>query len=238
MKTDTLATARPPERLLRSNLAQQVYEILEQRIIQGEMPPGTHLAEEAIATEFGVSRSPVREAIIQLERIGLAERAGMRDRRVAVPSVKFVAETFDTWAILEVARCYSSSLAAPPEDHQKILRVLDLMEQEHSKPTGPLSRYGELSLQFHELLKCRCQNSQLMAVLQVFEKHRRWLAALYGRRGKRSGKSMNEHRQIADAYIKKDLIGLTVSIQRHTNRHRDLALEALSSERVANSQLT
>src|SRR5919197_2752025 len=121
MQRATMTTARPAARLIqRKNLSDQVYEILEKRILVGDMLPGTRLAEEAIADEFGVSRSPVREAIAELERIGLAERSGVRDRRVVVPSAKFISDTYDTWSILEVGRCYLSSLAASPEDHEKI----------------------------------------------------------------------------------------------------------------------
>src|SRR4051812_2161380 len=173
-----MPNARPAARLInRKNLSDQVYEILEKRILAGDMPPGTRLGEDAIADDFGVSRSPVRQAIAELERIGLAERAGVRDRRVVIPTAKLVADTYDTWAILEAGRCYLSSLAAPPEDHTKIRRVLGEMEK--AKRRGPLALYVKLSRQFHDLLKWRCDNVQLLSLLENFEKYRRWLVAIY-----------------------------------------------------------
>ena len=227
-----MTTARPAARLIqRKNLSDQVYEILEKRILDGDMLPGTRLAEEAIADEFGVSRSPVREAITELERIGLAERSGVRDRRVVIPSAKFISDTYDTWGILEVGRCYLSSLAAPAEDHDKIRRVLDEMEK--AKRRGPIQQYVKLSRQFHDLLKCRCDNAQLLSVLEDFEKYRRWLVAIYFNDVDTSETSTKEHRQIAEAYITKDLVGLTASIQRHISGQRDRVLASLKNDGAA-----
>jgi DNA-binding GntR family transcriptional regulator len=223
-----MTNTRPSTGLLqRKNLSVQVYEILEKRILEGDMPPGTRLAEESIAEEFGISRSPAREAITELERIGLAERAGIRDRRVVIPSEKFISDTYDTWSILEVGRCYLSSLAAPPEDHASIRRVL--AEMERAKRRGAFEQYVKLSRQFHDLLKCRCDNAQLLSVLGDFEKYRRWLVAIYFNDVDTSETSTKEHRQIAEHYINKDLVGLTTTIQRHIGRQRDRVLASLKN---------
>jgi DNA-binding GntR family transcriptional regulator len=223
-----MTTAQPSARLLqRKNLSDQVYEILEKRILTGDVLPGTRLAEEAIADEFGVSRSPVREAITELERIGLAERAGVRDRRVVIPSAKFIADTYDTWAILEVGHCHLSSLAAPEEDHEKIRDLLDDMD---AKRHGPVAQYVRLSRRFHDLLHCRCDNAQLLSVLQAFEKYRRWLVAIYFGEVDTSERSTREHRQIAEHYINRDLVGLTASIRDHISRQRNRVLASLQSD--------
>src|SRR5215813_13565606 len=89
------ATAQVRTELLeRRNLGDQLYEILEDRIVAGVLQPGTRLSEEAIAAEFGISRSPVRDVLAKLESMGLAERVLFRDRRVAVPTEKFVCDTY------------------------------------------------------------------------------------------------------------------------------------------------
>ncbi len=87
--------------IVRRPLSEQVYQLLEDRILAGTIAPGTKLAEEAIAEEFGVSRSPAREAISQLEKVGLAEKSGPRDRRVVIPSRKIIIDVYATWIILE-----------------------------------------------------------------------------------------------------------------------------------------
>ncbi len=70
------ATTRQSERL---------GELIEERIVTGVYPPGTRLDEQELADTFGVSRTPVREALIQLSSVGLIE---IRPRRGAtVPEV-------------------------------------------------------------------------------------------------------------------------------------------------------
>jgi DNA-binding GntR family transcriptional regulator len=227
-----MATAQSSNALLRrKNLSEQIYEILEKRIIEGDMLPGTRLAEEAIADEFGVSRSPVREAITELELIGLAERSRGRDRRVVVPTAKFISDTYDTWTILQTGRCYQSSLAAPTEDHEKIRWVLDQMDK--AKRRGPLAPFVKLSRQFHELLKFRCDNAQLLSVLAGFEKYGRWLSAIYFSDLDTSETSTVEHRQIAEAYINKDLLSITALMQQHISRQRDRILASLKNDEPA-----
>ncbi len=110
----------------KKSLSEQVFAVLESRIVNGALRPGSRLAEEAIAEEFGISRSPVREAIFELERVGLAERLGPRVRRVVTPTIEFISEIFDTWCILEIGRTYLSCIAAPIGDHEHILRLLEL----------------------------------------------------------------------------------------------------------------
>lgn len=200
----------------KKSLAEQVFEVLESRIVKGTLPPGSRLAEEAIAEEFGISRSPVREAISELERIGLAERLGPRARRVVTPTIEFISEIYDTWCILDIGRTYLSCLAAPASDHQQILGVLDAMED--TMRSGDQARHAELSREFHRLLTYRCGNEQLLRVIRDFERYTTWLTTIYFSEVDISQSSMREHREIARHYIGKDVLGLIDCIQRHTKR--------------------
>ena len=121
------ARVADPVSLHRKNLAEQVFEILEQRIVSGTLAPGSRLSEEAIAEEFSTSRSPVRDVLNKLERLGFAERVGARDRRVQVPTAKLVSDTYETWIILEVGRTYTSSQGASAADREEIRRHIGNM---------------------------------------------------------------------------------------------------------------
>ena len=108
MKAQVRKAAAEPL-LQRKSLTEQMLEILEARIVNGKLVPGSRLSEEAIAAEFGTSRSPVRDVLAALEREGFADRVNLRDRRVATPTKKFVQDTYDTWILLEVNRTFISS---------------------------------------------------------------------------------------------------------------------------------
>jgi DNA-binding GntR family transcriptional regulator len=221
VKNETAAIAL----ISRKSLSSQVFEILETRIINGVLRPGSRLAEEAIAQELGISRSPVREAISELERVYLAERIGPRDRRVVVPTTKFVADIYDTWCIVEIGRTYLSCITAPPADHSRIEGLLDRMED--SLRAGEREHHAELSTEFHKLLTQRCHNERLLRVLRDCERHIQWLETIYYRDIDSSENSMREHREIARRYIEKDLLGLISAIQDHTRRQRNLVIATM-----------
>jgi DNA-binding GntR family transcriptional regulator len=200
----------------KKSLSVQVFELLERRIVNGTLRPGSRLAEEAIAEEFGISRSPVREAISELERVGLAERLGPRARRVVTPTIEFISEIYDTWCILEIGRTYLSCIAAPASDHQRILELLDAMEE--TMRLGQLEQHVDLSREFHKMLTHRCGNEQLLRVIRDFERHTVWLTTIYFSEVDVSQASMKEHREIARHYIGKDVLGLIDCVQRHARR--------------------
>jgi DNA-binding GntR family transcriptional regulator len=219
--------------LHRKSLTEQILEILEARIVSGELAPGTRLSEEAIAAEFGTSRSPVRDVLAALERDGFADRAGLRDRRVATPTRKFVLDTYETWIILEVNRTFISSRNATREDHKGIAEALEGMRE--ALKANRRKEYTRLSIAFPELLHNRCDNVQLISVLDDFEKYRRWLATLYLGEEVPSQMMLEEHREIAQAYIGKDLPALTKSITNHVSKQRDQVLGKLESRDLASA---
>lgn len=209
--------------LNRKSLATQIYEILETQIVSGELRPGTRLAEVDLANRLNVSRSPIREAIAELERAGLAERAGPRDRRVLVPTEKLIADIYDTWVILESGQVYLSSLRAPKTDITDLRGLLSEMEK--SVRRGDRERYVSASQAFSQLLKRHCDNHQLNSVVKVYEKYLEWLRRLYYSENVESSPvSQKEHRIIVDNYAKKDLVGISASIQKHVSRHKGTVL--------------
>jgi DNA-binding GntR family transcriptional regulator len=205
--------------LNRQSLSEQVYDILEERIITGELAPGTRLSEEAVAEEFGISRSPAREAITELERMGLAERVGGRDRRIVVPGARFVAETYETWTMLEVSITYLSAQAATAEDHEEIRRTLAKMEEAYRNDAS--DQYIAHSKQLHRLMTFRCENGQMLSMVENFEKYRKWIVTLHFKGNYHSAANLDEHRAIAEAYIAKDLAGISSSLGAHIGNQRD-----------------
>lgn len=213
-------------KLQRRSLTEQLHENLELRIVSGELPPGSRLSEEFIAKEYATSRSPVRDVLATLERDGLAERLGPRDRRVATPTKKFVFDTYETWIILEINRTFISSLNAKPGDHEKIVKVLAQMKDALNAKRA--REYASLAVAFPDLLHNRCDNDQLISVLKDFEKYRRWLSALYLGEEDPSLMMLKEHHEIGQAYLGADLKALSVSIQDHVRKQRDQVLQKLS----------
>jgi len=217
-----------PDLLQRRNLAEQLYEILEKRIINCEILPGTKLSEEAIADTYRVSRSPAREALAELERIGLAVRTGARERMVSTPTEELVNDTFEIWWLLDACRTYLSSLNASEADHRRLLDLLEEIDRPETHDDN--EKRVRLSKEFHALLTCRCANRQLDRIQEDYGKYVNWLKTLYFEALEKSETARLEHREIVDCYIKRDLVGLIGIARVHILRQRDLILSRLSGE--------
>ena len=212
----------------RKKLTQQLYDELERQILAGTLLPGTKLSEENVAEAFGVSRSPAREAIMELERIGLASRSGPRDRIVATPTVQTVRDFFQVWWILDVGRTYLACLEATEHDHEKLREVLDKMEEAQDGDDQPA--YTESSKVFHSLLYGQTRNQLLEQIVTDYGKHLAWFKQLYFEHLDQSDNSRIEHRQIVEAFIAKDLTALTEVIRKHILRQGDAIIKNLQAQ--------
>lgn len=98
-------------------LGDEVYARLGEAILDGRLAPGQRLRDQELAEWLGVSRTPVREALQRLERVGLVEVSPHRYTRVSQPNDKFEADTFELVAYnmgiavrMATARCSDETL--------------------------------------------------------------------------------------------------------------------------------
>src|SRR3954462_8704680 len=90
-------------------LVDRLASSIRQRVLSGEFPSGSRLRQEALAEEFGVSRTPVREALRQLQATGMGEVQPNRGAVVRGASARDIRENLEVRAELEA---YAAELAA------------------------------------------------------------------------------------------------------------------------------
>ena len=207
----------------RRTLSSQIYQVLEKQVILGELPPGSHLSEELLAETFRVSRSPAREALADLERVGLAVRVGMRDRMITVPTLEMIAEKYDVWWIVDVGRTYLASLTATSDDHEEMRRYVDRMTR--AVRARDTKRYKVACSKFHDKIRHGCGNKYLNQISGDCDLYLRWFEMLYDQAPECSVATVEEHRVILDAFARKDLSGLSEAIRIHISRQRDRILK-------------
>jgi DNA-binding GntR family transcriptional regulator len=100
------------------SLALWVYNTLRQAIIDGRMPAATKPTEAALAKELGVSKTPVREALLRLKAIGLIESEGSMAGRIVSPSLDRIRDAYEVRESLEST---SARLAAERGDRTTLL---------------------------------------------------------------------------------------------------------------------
>ena len=113
--------------ITRSVLSDQVKGRLLQAILDGRYPPGARIVETRVAREFGTSQAPVREALRDLEALGVVEVSAFRGARVRHPSVEELLEAFEVRAILETQGATLALGAVTDVDIQQLERYVEQM---------------------------------------------------------------------------------------------------------------
>jgi DNA-binding GntR family transcriptional regulator len=176
--------------------AQALRDALEQDIITGKFRPGDRLDEQSLAARFKVSRTPIREALMQLASTGLVELQARRGAFVASLSFKDVVERFEVMAALE-GMC--GALAAR--------RITVPMQKELEKAHEDCVReaqenadaYYYANERFHHVIYEACQNVFLAEQAQQLHARLKPYRRLQLRARSRVASSLAEHQGIVDA---------------------------------------
>lgn len=142
--------------------ADRVRMVLADEIVRGVIGPGVPLDEASIAERFEVSRTPVREAIRQLEAIGFAEARPHRGAVVPHFTPEKLNEIFLVMAELEALCARLAAESATEADKAKLQEVhLACRDAAHE---GDIGRYYDLNIKFHETIYAIGHNSFLADV--------------------------------------------------------------------------
>lgn len=142
--------------------ADRVRMALADEIVRGVIGPGVPLDEASIAERFAVSRTPVREAIRQLEAIGFAEARPHRGAVVPLFTPEKLNEIFLVMAELEALCARLAAEAATSADKAALQEVhLACRDAAHE---GDIGRYYDLNIRFHETIYAIGHNSFLAEV--------------------------------------------------------------------------
>lgn len=101
-------------------LTDAVYAQIHQAIVKRALEPGARLTEAGVARELGVSKTPVREALLKLREVGLIEPDGVRGNRVVTPSPTALREAYETRRAVE---SYLAGVAAKSAQSDAVRRI-------------------------------------------------------------------------------------------------------------------
>lgn len=124
-----------------------VAEALRQRILSGALAPGVQLRQDALAEEFGISRIPIREALLQLEAGGLVKIVPHRGAVVSGLSIEEVEDIFQLRVSLEPQLLILSARHLTPDDFSELRALRE--EYGAALKAGTVETWGELNRRFH-----------------------------------------------------------------------------------------
>src|SRR6185369_13654990 len=123
------------ENLIRT-MSGQITARIREKILTGVYPPGSALLQDSIAAEFGVSKIPVREALVQLRSEGLVDIFAHRGFQVRAISASEMLEVFRLRLAIEPAAVADGARKASPEDRAATATALQALN--HALTTGDL----------------------------------------------------------------------------------------------------
>lgn len=179
-----------------------VRQIIENDIVEGRLPLGARLDEGSLAKRFEVSRTPVREALLQLSAIGLVEIRPRRGAIVKAPSMKEVLEMFETMAELEAACGRYAARRITCEAEAQIQAAHEACAQ--AANAGNRDLYYEANAVFHGVIYAASRNDFLAG--EAIALHRRLapLRRFQLRVRNRMAQSLSEHEEITSALLSRD----------------------------------
>jgi GntR family transcriptional regulator, rspAB operon transcriptional repressor len=199
---------RPP-----SSLEEHVYELIKQDILSARLAQGTQLVEARLAEEFGVSKTPVREALIRLRLDGLVDIERFRGARVIRPSLK------DAKEIFELRRWIESGIAAriaeqrPEEVLDQLLKNIRWTQQ--ALREGREDDYLAAIREFDHILAAGTGNTRAARILLDLYNIFAVIAAATLLAPRRRERSIEEHQRIFDAILAGDRDGVTAATNEH-----------------------
>lgn len=194
-------------------LSSRVYHQIRAEIIRGALVPGESVTEMGLAKDCGVSRTPVREALHQLELEGLVELIPNKGAVILGISPEDICDIYQIRSMLEVGAAERAAQRATEEDVRKLTEILDLTEFYIERQS--MHQLQAMDGQFHEMIyemsgsrmfkrvlkdmhyyigltraaSLKCEGRALQSV----KEHRAVLEAIAQHDGKKAGKLMKQH---------------------------------------------
>jgi len=148
-----------------SALSSAIIATLKERILAWQYPPEHRLTEEGLCREFGVSRTPVREALRVLATNGFVRRTGNRGYAVRQVRVKELEELYDLRMALELY--VVETLAARGVRAGDLASLEEAWTAVRQQPARKVEELAELDARFHEALAALVGNGTLLQHLQA-----------------------------------------------------------------------
>lgn len=188
--------------LARASLEEAVYEAIRNEILGGELVPGDPLVEAQLSERFGISKTPVREALIRLKRDGLADGTLHRTTRVATPTSDDIHQVCEIRAWIETQ--LAANAAAKPS--KQLLRRLEasISDAERALESDDDRAYVKAIRSFSDELIRATDNHYAVQFLERLRDRLALIAnASRGVAGRRR-RSIDEHRAIFEAIRRRD----------------------------------
>ncbi|MDJ0995010.1 MAG: GntR family transcriptional regulator [Dinoroseobacter sp.] len=217
---------REPIKKPEKSQGQDAYVRLLEEIRTGKLTPGDRLLETELAARLGISRTPVREAIRQMEADGLVVHVPRSGARIRTLDYAEVNELYDMRAVLEGTAARLSARAASEVE----LAELDAINREMEAALNDMDLLYRLNRQFHDALLNTARNRYLSKSVEGLKKTLLILGPSTMEEGERARLAVTEHADLIEALRARDGDKAEAAMRRHIDAAHQVRLRQLRSE--------
>lgn len=211
----------------RENITDRVFRVLRERILNGEIPPGSQHSVYRLAEELGVSRTPVREAVLRLadtRMVTVEKNRGIRIRGVTVDDIR---EVFELRLLLEVPAAALAARKGGEELISQLLGEVDQMRAAAEANDDQLFRHHDLRL--HEIIADVLGNSHLSRTVSNLRAETRRRGAWTANRSRPLIDIHEEHTLVVDALLVGDERAAANAMWAHLEHTGNLLMQQAAS---------
>lgn len=208
---------------LKQSTGDRIFDILREAILSHELPSGTPLIEAQLVEEFGVSKTPIREALQRLVYVGLADMEIARGVTVHTLTQNEIRDIFELRLVLEPLALQQSAGQLDAHDLDQLDIILD--EALRAIDVKNHQELSQLNKNFHEQLVHKAHNQLLLDTLNRLSDRRRLLSLVGWRRENRTRAEWDEHRSVVVA-LREGNVDLAVErLTAHIQRFSKIVLD-------------
>jgi DNA-binding GntR family transcriptional regulator len=209
-------------------VADHVARVLREAIAEGSLAAGTPLRQDELATRFGFSRMPIRDALRHLEAEGIVTIHPTRGAFVAKMDAAEIVEIYAVRELLELEALRLSLTRLSTDKLEEAAAVLDEIDAERD-----VGRWGKLNRAFHLALYSRCGNGRLLGLIEAQHNAAdRYVRILLSNLDYRA-RSQSEHRKLLNACRKGDADQALTWLSRHLREGRKTLVRSIRQDRSA-----
>jgi DNA-binding GntR family transcriptional regulator len=209
-----------------TRLAEELRCRLETEIFSGALAPGERLDEMGLARRFNVSRTPVREALMQLASSGLVEMRPRQGAVVATITVQDLLQMFEVMAELEAMCARLAARRTTPEERARIAAAHEACKR-CASDRDPIAYY-EANRTFHEVLYAGAHNQYLEDSTRSLRNRLNAYRRFQLHRGGRVAQSLAEHEAVVEAILAGDAEAAENAMRAHVAIQGDVFTDLIS----------
>jgi len=210
-----------------ASLDKLAYEKIKNAILTFKFLPNQALIEGELAAQLGISKTPVRDALMQLEREDLVARVPFKGTYVSDINKQDMADTYEIRIALEGLAIHLATKSLTEDDLKQLERLVE--EHNHALKQHEIVNVLQINSDFHSVIIDRCSNTKLIKNLHLLDDSLKRYRLLSIAQGNRLEKSVPEHRAILEALKRRDADAAEIAMKHHLQS----AMNDLSTQNFA-----